>query len=150
MAVAAVKTFEPLVIRRFELPDMHQHGGWISKRLLVTYKHLSQATIYGWLKSIVYNREFLFLYQSHSVALAQIFAGHTLSPRPVVRECFVFAEDESHNEEAVAFYSDFVRWGKAQDAEAIILSDLSDVPEAKIREKLGARIVEKKQLFIKL
>lgn len=144
---------EPCVIRRFEMPDMSEHGGWISQRLMASYPHLKQAMLFGWLNSILYSREFLFLYQPHSVALAQVFSGNTLAPRPAIRECFVFAqerENAAHVEEASNFYPDFARWAKAQDAEAITFSDLSDVPADKIKARLGIRVFEKTQLFAKL
>lgn len=144
---------EPCVIRRFEMPDMSQHGAWVSERLMASYPHLKQGMLYGWLNSILYSREFLFLYQPHAVALAQTFSGHTLAPRPVIREWFVFAQDRenaAHIEEAARFYPDFARWAKAQDAEAITFSELSDVPPDKIKASLGLRVFEKTQLYAKL
>ena len=140
---------EPIVIRRFERPDLAQHGGWLSARLLTVYPHLTQQTLYGWLDSIIYNNEFMFLYQPHSVGLAQLATGHTLAPKPVVHERFVFAEAPEYVDEAANFYKDFHRWAKAMDAEVIVMSDMTDVPADKIKQQFG-RVFERQQVYAKV
>ena len=94
MAVATLK--ESVItgtVRRFELPDLYQHGGWIKTRLLTKFPHLNEVSIIGWLKSALYDHSSLFLYQEHSVALAQTLKLHTLEPAPVVHERFVWCKD---------------------------------------------------------
>src|SRR5579864_8355295 len=138
MALAAVPlpTRAPLVVRRFELPDLTRHA-WIVPRIAKAYPHLTERTTAGWLTGLIYSSEYLFLYQEHAVALAQLVRSHTLSPAPVVHERFVFAESEDHMDAAAEFYTEFARWAKHHGARTIIVEELSDVLHEKVREKLG-------------
>lgn len=154
MNAVALPPVEQCVIRRFEMPDLAKHGAWVSERLLQFYPHLDQQRLYGWLSGIVYNNEYKFLYQDHAVALALVFNGSSLSPRPVIREQFVFVEDRENAEQqadAAAFYADFLRWAKAQDAQEIVLApEMSDVPAALVKKALGDKALTRQQTFVKL
>ncbi len=142
-------TAKPLAeIRRFQIPDLDRHGKWILERLLVAYPHLDQRTAIGWLRGLIYDNDCLFLYQEHSVALAQVERIHTLSPRPRIRERFVLCQP-GFEDEAAEFYTRIAQWAKHQSCSIIIVLELSDVPEPKVRAKLG-RIFEKPQKFAKV
>lgn len=150
LKIDPVVAHEPIQIRRFELPDLHQHGGWLIARLLQAYPHLNQQTLWSFLNGLLNNNEVLFLYLPHAVALAQVMRGHTLAPRPIVQMMFVFVEnrdDAAQIQAAAAFYDDVYRWAKAQGAEAIVLCELEDVPADKIK---GGRKFEKQQTFIRM
>jgi len=149
-----IKPAEPIKIRRFERPDLDQHGAWLLERLRTVYPGVTEMILYSRLMNILYNNEFLVLYQDDAVAVAQLVRGNSLNPRPSVHEWFVFVKnpaDKAAIDRASAFYADFVRWGYAQDCEAIVLSSgMSDVPIEEARKHLGGRIHEKQQLFVPL
>lgn len=139
-------------IRRFEVPDMAGKGMWITRRLLESFPHLSERQLVGWLNGLIYSPEYLFLHQHHAVALAQLVSTTTLSERPVVQERFIFVEDKDDAEQvkaAAEFYSEFSRWGMSKNADVMLVNELTDIPEALIREKLG-RMFPRTQTFCKL
>ena len=157
MALAA-QVLEPTVSqkpypRRFELPDLSQHGDWLLKRLLAKYKHLTEQQLAGWLRGIVYNNEFFFQYLPHAVALFQVERGHTLNPQPLIREHFVWALDSKnpeHVDEAAEFYASVLKWAKSQNAGIIIVEENSDVPSEIVKSKCGARVFTREQKFVRL
>lgn len=149
-------TTVPIVpsLRRFELPDFSTQGQWMGQRLMAAFSHLSERQLFGWLNGLIYSPEYLFLWQTNSIALAQAVHSFTLSPHPVVQEHFVFVrerENPHHLEEASEFYAEFVRWGKSKDAEALLLADASDVPPEMVKKRIGkeCRIMTRQQTFIK-
>jgi hypothetical protein len=143
------KTSAINTVRRFELPDLDRHGGWMIKRLLTAYPHLNERQLAGWLRALIYNNEFLFLYQEHSVALAQTIRPDTLTPRTMVYEKFVWAQSPDYISEAAFFYDRIKVWAQQQDAEQIIVEEQTDVPHEMIREHVG-RILERKILYARL
>lgn len=159
MAVAE-KVREPIApvltaaIRRFELPDLDLHGGWIKERLLKQFPHLNDRIVIGWLKGMLYSSETLFLYQPNSVCMAQIVKLHTLDPAPVVQERFVWCRDPNsaaHQAEAAEFYERIMAWAMHQSAGAVIVEEATDVPREMIQSKLGnKRIFNRQQAFVKL
>jgi hypothetical protein len=136
-------------IRRFELPDLDRHGIWLIRRLIAAYPHLQERQVLGWLRGLVYNNEYLFLAQEHSVALAQAVRPDALTPRTVVIEKFVWAQAPEYVEEAARFYERLLVWAKQQDAEQIVVEEQTDVPHEMIRAKLG-RLLERKQMYTRL
>lgn len=159
MAMAAAQEVPgaPVAIRsttrRFEVPDMSSKGLWIMARLIKIYPHLSQQQLVGWLNGLVYSKEYMFLSQDHSVALAQLVQSYTLDPWPIVQERFVFCEDpasEEHQFEAAEFYSEFKRWAKSSSAKAIIVDENSDVPPAMIEKQLKIKLGTIEQKFAKV
>lgn len=151
MAEAALKLPEetiPPAIRRFEIPDLQKHGGWIIQRLYKARPSLNERQIMTWLKGCTYSNEYSFLYQEHAVGMAQIVREETLDSRPIVRERFVFAE-EGFAPQAAVFYSNWKTWAGHLGAEMMIVEELSDVPHEMIRPHLG-RIFERKVLFARL
>ena len=135
-------------IRRFAIPDLDRHGEWIITRLLTAYPHLDRRTLIGWLRGLLYSNECLFLYQEHSVAMAQVERSHTLAPKPLVRERFVFCKP-GFEDEAADFYDKFSQWAKHQGCQTLVVMELSDVPEAKVKAKVG-RLFTRPQHYAKV
>lgn len=138
-------------IRRFDLADLPQAGPWLMPRL-VTALELPEQRVAGWLRSMIDTNEHLFLWQPHSVALAELQRANGLADKPIVRERFVLAEnpdDIMHVKEAAAFYDEFKRWAKNIGAEILIVEEFSNVPHDLIKEKLG-RIFTREQQFARI
>jgi hypothetical protein len=135
-------------MRRFELPDLTKHGGWITARLLKAFPHRTAHDLAGWLRGILYSNEFLFLYQDHGVALATVTRLHPLEPKSIVQEIFVFAQ-EGHEQEGAAFYDWFSRWAHSQGIDVVAVEALSDVPHEVIRERMG-RLFTRQVTFARL
>jgi hypothetical protein len=150
MAEAAAKKveFPQVAMRRFEVPDLDRHGGWVMDRLLRAYPHRTARDLAGWLRGIIYSNEFLFLYQEHGVALATITKTHPLELKPFVQEIFVFVK-EGHDREGVAFYDEFMRWGKNQGVDSIVVEAMSDVPHDMVKERMG-RLFTRQVVFARL
>lgn len=138
---------ERVQIRRFELADLSQHGGWIMERLLRQYPHQTERTLAGWLRGILSLNTSLFLYQPHAVALAEVVRFHTLSAEPVVVERFVFCQ-KGHEAEAAEFYDEFRTWARHLDAKTLLVEELSDVPHELVTARVG-RIFTRQQKFAK-
>lgn len=134
--------------RRFELPDLNTHGGWMIPRLAKMFPHLSEQQLAGYLRGLIYDPESMFLYCDNAIGLAQVVRSHTLQPEPAIWERFVLARSDAHVDEAAEFYADFQRWAKHHGATAIVISEQTDVPIDSIKEKLG-RLFERKQMFAK-
>lgn len=152
-ATAQVVPEAPLEpVRRFELPDLSRHGAWIMPRLLQAYPHLNERAAANWLQTIIHNNEYMFLFQEHGVALAQVLSSHTLSGKPLIQERFVWVEDRKEREQvrnAAAFYDQFLRWAKGHGAEVIIVEEMTDVPHEMIKERLG-RVFSREQKFARV
>lgn len=139
----------PTMTRRFDIPDLDRHKMWLLPRLYKAYPHLNERSLIGWLRSVIYSNEYLFLFQDDAVALAQCMSAHTMQPKPVVEERFVFVRDIESKEQAEAaseFYTQFAVWAKHHGAEVVIVEEMSDVPHEQIGKKLG-RIFTRQQLF---
>lgn len=140
------------IVRRFEIPDLDRHGKWILPRLLQAFPHLNERSAAGFLTSLVYSNEHLFLYQPHAVALAQVVSSHTLSPKPVIWERFVWVEDKDDKQQladAATFYERFIVWGRAMSVETMIVEEMSDVPHEQIKAVTG-RVFSRQQQFVRL
>ena len=138
MAEAALQRVgvELPAIRRFDLADLPQAGPWLMPRL-VTALELPEQRVAGWLRSMIDTNEHLFLWQPHSVALAELQRANGLADKPIVRERFVLAEnpdDITHVKEAAAFYDEFKRWAKNIGAE---ISDRGGVLQCSTRSDQG-------------
>lgn len=136
-------------IRRFSHADLSAHGGWIAKRMLKMLSNLNEQQVRGWVASLVNSNDHLFLFQEHSVALAQACYGETPGGGAVVRERFVFAE-EGHVDEAAQFYVEFARWAKSLGADVMLVEEMTDVPHDKIKEVLGGRLFTRQQVFVRV
>ena len=138
--------------RRFELPDLDTHAKWVLPRLLAAYPHLNERSVLNWLRAILYNNEYMFLYTDHAVGLAQVVAGHTLAPKSVVQERFVWVEnkdDKQQISDAAQFYTHFHIWATHLGADVIVVEEMSDVPHDMIKEKVG-RIFIRQQQFARV
>ena len=152
MAAVAAKLTDPSSLRRFQVPDLDRHRGWMISRLKAAYPHLNDANLVGWIRTVIYSPEYLFIYQDNSAALFQVLSSHTLRPDPLVQESFVFCEDKEnseHVEQAANFYLEVTKWAKHQGAKTIIVEELSDVPHDLIKDKIG-RLLNRQQVFHKV
>lgn len=138
-------------IRRFDLADLSRHGKWLVPRL-VQALGLPEQRLAGWLRGLIDSREFLFLTNAHSCALAEVQLVNGLADKPVVRERFVFVEDPENKdyiEEAADFYDEFHRWAKSLGAEIMLVEELTIVPHEMIKQKLG-RVFTREQRFARI
>ena len=138
----------PATSRRFQLPDLDRHGGWLIERLVRAFPHRNERELVGWLRGIVYSNEYLFLYREHAVALAVMTRLHALEAAPHLREIFVLAQT-GFEVEAAAFYDDFARWATNQGVKVLVIEELTDVPHETIRERVG-RVFEKTVKFARM
>ena len=137
---AALKLVEPEV-RRFGTADLTKHGGWILRRLLKLYPHISERYAAGWLRETVNSNTSLFLYLDHAVALFQVLSVHSLEPQPWIWERFVFVE-EGYIAQGAEFYTLVATWAKNMGIERVVVLQHSDVPESLVKEKLGRLYVK--------
>ncbi len=141
-------------VRRFELADISRHAKWLLPRFVKQYPHLTERTALGFLNSVLYSPEFFFCYQPNAVGLAQVERTHSLSAQALIREKFVWVQDpkdESQIDEALAFYTEFRRWGEQQGATIMIVEESSDVPHNKITDLFtGTRVFTREQKFVRL
>ena len=150
---AALKLVDnPFVMRKFDTADLSEHGAWLLPRLMQAYPHLNERAAATFLQNIIYHNEYCFLYQPTGVALAQIMSAHTLDPRAVIYERFVFAENRENPEDvaqASMFYVEAMTWGRHMGADAVIVEQKSDVPHEMIRERMG-RLLTRQEVFYRL
>lgn len=143
---------ESMTVRGYQLPDFDRHAKWLLPRLLEAYPHLDRRSAINFLKGLLSSNEYHILYLPHGIAVAQLVFGHTLAPKPVVQERFVWVEnreDKNQIEQAVGFYDAFKQWAKSLRCETIIVEEMSDVPHEMIKAKLG-RIFSRQQQFARL
>ena len=151
-ALAVVDAVPALTIRKFDTADLTTQAGWIIPRMIKSYPHLSERSVAGFLQTINYNNEYLFLYYTHGVALAQVMSAHSLDASPIVYERFVWVEnpeDKDQVKAAAEFYVEFARWAKHLGALVLIVEENTDVSHALIKEKLG-RIFSRQQQFARI
>lgn len=142
----------PIQVRRFDTADLSQHGKWIVPRMLTAFPHFNERGVATFLQNIVYNNEYLFLYQPQGVALAQVLSAYSLDAKPIVYERFVWVEnpeDKRQLANGAGFYTEFRRWAKSLGAEVIIVEENTDIPHDLIKEKLG-RIFSRQQQFARI
>lgn len=153
MAVAEkvkVERVEILPARRFTVADLNEHGGWIVHRLVKALPDLTAAGLRGWVSGLISSNSHLFLYQPHSVALAQLISSDGLDTHPIVREKFVFAMDGGYVNEAAQLYVAMQQWAIGHGAPILEVEILTDVPHETIREVLGGRLFTRQQTFVRL
>ncbi len=127
-------------LRRFERPDIERQGQWLVPRFLRSFPHLNSHQALSFMVNVLYSNEFMFLYQPHGVALAQLVSEHILQPEPVVWERFAFLEDPTdprQHVEGAEFYTEFERWAKQKQVKQLVVEQQSDVPREVIKERLG-------------
>ena len=138
-------------IRRFQTIDLTT-AAWVLPRLVQAYPHLDEWRAKGWLESLVNNNEFLFLYTDGAVALAQLQRSHTLAPKPIVQEHFVFVKDPADKAlvaRAAGVYSEFLAWSKRLGCDILIVEERSDIPHDLIKAKLG-RVFQRQVQYAKV
>jgi hypothetical protein len=138
-------------IQRFELADLSTHGPWLLPRLVAALQ-LPEQRIGGWLRSVIDSKDFMFLVQPHSAALAEMQPVNGLANKPIIRERFVLVEDvnnTAHVAEAAEFYPEFKRWAQNLGAEVIMVVEMTNVPQPLIEKKLG-NILTRQELFVRV
>lgn len=148
---------DPPFTRRFERPDIDKHAAWFIPRILKTFPHQTERSVYTWLLNIMDSNEFMFLYQDKAVALAQVVA-YSLRPEAIVEEIFVWCEDPRDKDQLAAaahFYDHFYQWAKRKGVPTLIVEENSDVPHEMIRRQLGneeqqKRLFERKLIFARV
>ena len=131
---------EPAFVRRFEMADLNTHGGWLLKSLQQAFPEMTETYVAGWLRGLLYSNEHLFLYQDNAVALAQTVSAPGIKSYKLIQEQFVWVEDKADKqqlEDAADFYIHFQVWAQRQGVERMIVMENSDVPKAKVEERLG-------------
>lgn len=155
MVEAAVKIEEQHVpfIRRFERPDIDKHAAWLFPRMMKTYAHMYEPrNVQTFILNVLPSNEFVFLYQDHAVALAQI-VRLGISPDPVVEELFVWCEDPTDVEQqkdAAHFYAHFTELAKRKQIATVIVDQNTDVPRNLIADVTGKRVFDTKQSYIRM
>jgi hypothetical protein len=143
---------EPPFIRRFERPDIDHHAAWFVPRLLKSYPHLTERSVYTWLLNILDSNEFMFLFQDHGIALAQV-VQYGLRSEAIVEEQFVWCDDPT-DKDTIAdisyFYEHFYEWAKRKGLSTVVVEESSDVPHDLVRERLNKRLFERKLIFAKV
>jgi hypothetical protein len=150
-----VAKVEPIVeeirpARRFQLPDLDTHGRWIIARLLKVYPHRAERDLIGFLRSIIFNNSYMFLYADHGVALATVAQTNPLAPKAHVEEIFVWAAPGHAPELAASFYVDFARWTRSQGLDVLIVEEQSDVPHETIKATLDKRLFTRQVQFTRV
>lgn len=138
--------------RRFELPDIDRHGSWFLPRFLKEFPHLNERAAIGFVKSILYSNEFLFLFQEKSVALFQSVASGGLENQEVIWERFVWLEepnDAKQQQAAAQFYVRALKWAQQKAADVVHVECSSDVPRETIKNAAG-RVFETQQFFLRV
>ena len=154
MAQPAAKQPDPVPehapARRFQLPDLDKHGRWIIARLLKVYPHRSERDLIGFLRGIIGNNSYLFLYQDYGVALATVAQTNPLAPKAHVEEVFVWAVPNQPADVCASFYVDFARWAKHQNLDVVIVEEQSDVSHEAVKVALDKRVFVKQVQFARV
>lgn len=152
MAQAALKAApaDTQPSRRFQIPDLDTHGRWIIERLLKVYPHQTERNLIGFLRGIIADNGYLFLYQDCGVALATVAKTNPLLPKSHVEEIFVWVAPGHQPDEGAVFYEDFSRWTKHHGLDLLIVEVASDVPHETIRTVLDKRLFERKVTFARV
>lgn len=139
-------------VRRFELADFHSHP-WVFARLAKAYPEMGERYVAGWLRGLIYNNDYCFLFQEHAVGLAALERAHGLQPRPLIVEKFVFAHDPTlpaHLEAAAQMYDYFMKWAKTLGCDRMVVGQLTDVPKDTIKEVCGSNLLEVKAYHVRV
>ena len=131
---------EPAFVRRFELADLSRHGPWLMKRFALAFPEVPERTIAGYLRGLIESAEYMFLYQDHAVALAQLIHLPGFKVTSVVQERFVWVEDKNSKDQleaAADMYDHMHEFAKRRAAERMFVCENTDVPKPLIEQRLG-------------
>jgi hypothetical protein len=143
MAEAAEKiepAREMAFVRRFELADLSKHGPWLMKRFAAEFPEVHERVIAGYLRGLIEQAEYMFLYQDHAVALAQLINLPGFQVKRAVQERFVWVEDKADKaqlEDAADFYEHMKQFAQRRDAQTMFVCEKTDVPKELIQQRLG-------------
>jgi hypothetical protein len=139
-------------VRRFDLPDIDRHGAWFLPRFLQQFPHLNERAAIGFIKSVLYSNEFLFLFQDKAVALFQSVGSGGLEPQEIVWERFAWVEnptDAGQQQAAAAFYPRALKWAQQKGIDVVHVDNSTDVPREVIKAAAG-RVFETTQAYLKV
>jgi hypothetical protein len=139
-AAEKIEVRERAPMRRFELADLSRHGPWLMKRFALAFPEVPEKVIAGYLTGLISSAEYMFLYQDHAVALAQLVNIPGFKVARAVQERFVWVEDKAQRDQleaAADFYDEMKVFAKRREAERIIVCENTDVPKGMIEEQLG-------------
>jgi hypothetical protein len=142
----------PAEVRRFDLPDIDRHGSWFLPRFLKEFPHLNERAAIGFIRSCLYDNEYLFLYQDKAVALFQAVASGGFDPAGIVWERFVWVENPSDAEQqraAAMFYPRALKWAQQKGVEVVHVDNSTDVNRELIKTAAG-RVFETTQAFLRV
>jgi hypothetical protein len=127
-------------VRRFELADLSKHGPWLMKRFAIAFPEVPERTVAGYLRGLLEQAEYMFLYQDHAVALAQLVNLPGFTVRRAVQERFVWVEDKTDKdqlENAADMYTHMKEFAKRREAVTMFVCENTDVPKNLIENRLG-------------
>jgi len=139
-------------VRRFDLPDIDRHGAWFLPRFLKEFPHVNERAAIGFIKSCLYDNEYLFLFQEKAAALFQAVGSGSLEPQPIVWERFVWLQDPADAEQqkaAAMFYSRALKWAQQKGVDIVHVDNSTDVPRELIKVAAG-RVFETAQAFLRV
>jgi hypothetical protein len=152
LKIAPAPVLLPAEVRRFELPDIDQHGRWFLPRFLKEFPHLNERSAIGFLRGILYSNEFLFLFQEKAVALFQAVGSGGLEAEGIIWERFVWLEDPTSVEQqraAASFYARALKWAHSAGIDVVHVECKTDVPRELIKSAAG-RVFETAQAFLRV
>lgn len=154
LKVAPVPTPQVLFaeVRRFDLPDIDRHGSWFLPRFLKEYPHVNERAAIGFIKAVLYDNEYLFLFQEKAVALFQAVGSGGLEPAGIVWERFVWLQDPndaSQQQAAAQFYVRALKWAQQKGIDVVHVEVSTDVPRETIKSAAG-RVFETQQYFLRV
>lgn len=139
-------------VRRFDLPDLDRHGAWFLPRFLKEFPHVNERSAIGFIKSVLYSNEFLFLFQEKAVALFQAVGSGGLEAEGIIWERFVWLQDPTdtgQQQAAAQFYVHALKWAKQKGIDVVHVECSSDVPRETMKAAVG-RVFETSQAYLRV
>lgn len=136
--------------RRLQPADLTEHAQWLLPRVTRSFPHITQRFAIGWLQSLLFSNQALFLYMPCGVALAETTQSFSLDPAPTIIERFVWLRDPKDKAQQAAgllFYDEIMRWAQQQQVERSILLENSDVPIPDVERRVGRLFKVKQSVF---
>ena len=139
-------------IRRFGPVDLTTRGAWLYSRLRARYPTIPDRDFQGWLYGFEGSNECWFNCTDNAVALFQI-VKERLSPQPTAVEQFVLVTDKTdigHIDEGAFLYDQMMLWARGIGAKEALVQVMSDIPNEVIEQRIGTRLLLRKQFFARV
>ncbi len=134
------------------MPDLDRHGAWFLPRFLKEFPHVNERAAIGFIKAVLYDNEYLFLFQEKGAALFQAVGSGGLEPAGIVWERFVWLQDPTdagQQQAAAQFYVRALKWAATKGIEIVHVDNSTDVPRETIKAAAG-RVFETQQAYLKV